>query len=796
MLNVIKNTLGLATVPEATTYFGIVRYAFPWLNLYVIEPDLNGSIGKELRLVSGTDGSARMGEVSHAYAIGDYVLVAQDADDMTSKSVTDYIIGHATTGNTQEESGPSNTMVSDKDFNPILTKVFDKIRAYLCGHLKVTSKKRYNIPTDMLCGDTNIGGAPGNNISMLKHLTRIQCGKGCFIELDSILSRIRIVTEKMEYIGPLKSHQDMSGRGSLLEYNQTALTYEEGTLGILDDTKRNPVFRKKDVAGDMTSGWQTAIAIPDVNNSKSDDVYSSKVRYDGEMSVISAKGFELRKSLNITTPYLKDTQEELSTLYKEVEEFPEVANNNSKQEASKLPSRSLRIAEIDKERVETEFPRVAANRDTWGLSSDLRTDNVKNALNEERKLTPIGNKQQYDLPDTITIKDPHTGNTYTYFKSESGFIQEPDGSIVLYDGYGSEIRMTRGNIIISPAADLILRPGRDMHAMVGGHMALVSQGNAILHSSSKDTYIKGNHNVSVLSGLDKKGKTIIDDRGKGVLVKSRSSASLVATDVFVGSIPSDTSNDTTRASKGSGTVTIGGGANTLITGDKIALYGEYIDSIAHRDDNVSWVSIDTNRVVCVSNSNYISGETYLGHISGTLTATIGSETISAGNQNKKSHFYLQANMDACYGIKCRQVWAEQVLGVQIAAGNASRDSRMRASVNTPTINSTAPRMTQTHSISVSYGGPWSDPFNIKTGFTYPSSAELGIQGDSYTVPGILWQKYLKGGTVWNEAPIPDVSAKDKSYMVYPGAEAWDGNINMGIGSEVSLKGGYKINGRR
>lgn len=795
MLNVPKNTLGLETVPEATTYFGIVRYAFPWLNLYVVEPNLNGSIGKELRLVSGPDGSARMGEISHAYAVGDSVIVAQDADDLSSHSNTDYIIGHATLSNTQDTEGPSTAMVSVSGFASILSKVFDKLSTYLCGSLRMNSRKRYTTPQDMLCGDTNIGGAPGNNISVLKHITRIQCGKGCFIELDSILSRIRIVTEKMEYIGPLKSYQDMSGKGSLLEYNQTALTFEEGTLGLFDDTKRQPVFRKKDIAGDVTSGWQTAVSVPDINNSKSDDVYSSKVRYDGELSTVSAKGFEFKKSLNIVTPYLKESQEGFGTLYTEVEEFPDFTNNNSKSDESNLTNRSLTIPEDTSNRIETEHPRVSTNPDTWGISSDLRTEKLKKAIESTRALPSINDKQQYDLPDTVELKDPHTGKTYTYFKSDSGFRYEPDGSVVLYDGYGSEIRMTRGNIIISAAADVILRPGRDLHAMVGGHLALVAQGNAILHSSNKDTYIKGNRNVSILSGLNKTGKTIVDNRGDGILIKSATKASLVATDVFVGSVPKGSTSNSTSASKGSGTVTIGGGTNTLVTGERIAVYGEYIDNIAHKDGEISWVSIDPNRVVCVSNSNYISGETYIGHISGTLTATIGSGTISAGNQNKRSHLYLQANMDACYNISCRNLWAEQVMGVRVAAGNAHRSSGIKATISKPSINSTAPKMSQAHTINVLYGGPWSDSFNISTGFTYPTSAELGIPGNTYTIPGILWQKYLKSGKVWSETPIPDVMTKDKTYMVYPGAEAWEGTINMGVDSDVSLKGGYKINGR-
>lgn len=795
MINSIKSAFGLDTIPEVTTYFGIVRYAFPWLNLYVVEPDLNGSIGKSMRLVSGSDSISRMGEITHAYAVGDAVIVATDYDSEISSSTTDYIICHASAINTTDIQGPTNSMVSVSKFQDMLSNVFNKLRACLCGSLKMLSKKRYTHPTDMLCGDTNIGGSPGNNISVLKHITKIQCGKKCFVELDSVLSRIRIVTESMEYIGPLKHHHDMSGKGSLMEYNQTAISREEGTLGLFDDSGRRPVFRKKEASGDITSGWQTSVSVPDIDTGASDDVYSSKVRYDGEMSVISAKGFEIKKSLNIVTAYQKRDQHSLGDTYREADEFPNIVNNETRSQENIRANRSLTIDEDNNARNESEFPRVISNPDGWGLSSDLRTDAVAEAVSESRTLPNIGSSQQYDLPGTIEIKDPHTGQTYTYFKSESGFRQDPDGSITLYDGYGSEIRMTRGNIIISAAADVIVRPGRDFHTMAGGHLAMVAQDDVILHSSNKNAYIKGNKNVSILSGIDEEGKTIIDDRGSGVLVRSKSKASLVANDVFVGSIPPDPEAITAGATKGTGTVTIGGGDTTVVTGNKISVYGEYIDAIAHKEKDVSWVSIDTNRIVGISENLYVTGEMYIGHIAGTLSTTVGNQTLRAGNQNKKSQLHVQAPMDACYGVSCRQLWAEQVLGVRVYAGNAHDESGIRAIVKKPTINSKAPIMTQAYTISARCVGPWSDYFNIQTGFKYPSSAELGIDGYTYTVPGILWQKYLKGGKVWSEGAIPDFVYKDTSYMVYPGAEAWNGTISMGSNSNISLKGGYKINGR-
>ena len=54
------------------------------------------------------------------------------------------------------------------------------------------------------------------------------------------------------------------------------------------------------------------------------------------------------------------------------------------------------------------------------------------------------------LPPYIEVTDATTGNIVRYYNSASILSMEPDGSIVISDGYGSEIRMSGGNIYISP----------------------------------------------------------------------------------------------------------------------------------------------------------------------------------------------------------------------------------------------------------------------------------------------------------------------------------------------------------
>lgn len=145
--------------------------------------------------------------------------------------------------------------------------------------------------------------------------------------------------------------------------------------------------------------------------------------------------------------------------------------------------------------------------------------------------------QQYNIPEYIQLTDPVTGHTHTYYKSTSFISQEADGSILLTDGYGSEIRMSRGNIYISPALDLFLRPGRDLSAMVPRHQSYNSQQTCTINSSSS-MYIRAVEDLKVAGATGGAGCVTIHsgstDINKGLIITSKSSATLVGTDIYIG----------------------------------------------------------------------------------------------------------------------------------------------------------------------------------------------------------------------------------------------------------------------
>ena len=776
--------------PTANTYTAVIRYAFPGLNLYVVEPIINGSMVKTLVLASGDTPDSMHGGIATAYAVNDSVIVVSDKCNHGSMSVTDYITGYATVCNNVSDKTPANlcTLVYNKTAS-VFEYVYSGLKT-LCGYLPVNAPKAFTGPKDILCGDTVISGSPNNNISVLKHIIRIQCGKKCFVELDSILSRIRVVTDRCEYIGPLQHAQDLTGDGSLTRYTQEAISPAE----LAGDT---PMFRKKNTAGDISTGWTESVSIPDHDTSGSSEVYLTKVRYDGEATMVSAKGFEIRKSFDIATPYqTKETSGISGSVLADVSEFVDTANNYGPEDGLALMDRSINRGEEAITRRASEFPKADCN-DSWGVTSDSRSENINEVVMGEHNphIAPIGNKQYYDLPDTIELKDPHTGKTYIYFKSSSGIRYDSDGSLVFYDGYGSEIRMTRGNIIISPASDLILRPGRDLHGMIGRHTAIVSNRDVTVHSSTSDVYIKGNHNVSVLSGVDGSGGMLIDDRGDtGILMRSLSMAAFTAKDLYVGSIPDKMPKAFSIATQGAGNVVIGGGSSTLLTGDSITLYGTSADIISKDKDDVSWVSVQPDRIISISKDTSVSGNVYVGQVSGALTATIGNTDISVGNRASSSVLNVLAEVNIAYTLKCKDIWAHQARIRRLGAGNASRDSGISSSVSSPSITVTPPVTTQYSVPFVRYDGPWNDAFTLGKQFEYPDSSDIGINMP-YIIPGMTWQVFMTSKSVWYEPGIPDLKDSGKYSMVYPGKAIWESGKITNVGHTTdNIIGGYVING--
>ena len=106
-----------------------------------------------------------------------------------------------------------------------------------------------------------------------------------------------------------------------------------------------------------------------------------------------------------------------------------------------------------------------------------------------------------------------------FMANEAGIHILPSGGIVIYDGVGSEIRFINGQLTISCAGDINIKPGRNLHLWTGGNTIIRSGGNIEESSTSGTVRIKAEKNLELLGANN-------GDANSGVLIESKSKGNI------------------------------------------------------------------------------------------------------------------------------------------------------------------------------------------------------------------------------------------------------------------------------
>lgn len=160
---------------------------------------------------------------------------------------------------------------------------------------------------------------------------------------------------------------------------------------------------------------------------------------------------------------------------------------------------------------------LAAHKKDWYLpdESDLTQPVAKTVYD---KTLAIGHQFLAPLPGFgELVIDQRPGHSARYYRSRSCIHQADDGSIVIEDGYGSQIQMKGGSIFMSCVGDVWQLPGRNA-VVWAPHDAIMRAGNCADISASKaDVRIKAERNLHMLAGNDQShvGGVLIECRSQG-----------------------------------------------------------------------------------------------------------------------------------------------------------------------------------------------------------------------------------------------------------------------------------------
>lgn len=360
---------------------------------------------------------------------------------------------------------------------------------------------------DAMPGDTDIANKNGTaGMHIGQYIAQLVGGYGALMELSGMDSKASLIAENIG-VHTLAT-QDMIV--DALRVRNTAATlseamgYTDGGGYLGDGSKKHrwalPYYRTTEMEGEAAGGYERLVLSPlghhsDVHTLLSNPKVLAKTRqsYTGELSQASMFGMSSIKTLDIgallqyryNKPLLPDDDgfddEDLDILqqYPEPEEaYAEPEHSEMDEALFKLESKVLTRDYMDQ--------LIDRMRERGLVVAKEAVDEQGDPI-EDYGVPPHGptNDQSYGTPPFVEIAGKR------YYNAPSFITQEPNGDILICDGYGSEIRMSHGNIIISPALDLQIRPGRDMHALAPGYMALesgktfsleVNEGDLLMHS--------------------------------------------------------------------------------------------------------------------------------------------------------------------------------------------------------------------------------------------------------------------------------------------------------------------------
>lgn len=247
-------------------------------------------------------------------------------------------------------------------------------------------------------------------------------------------------------------------------------------------------------------------------------------------------------------------------------------------------------------------------------------------------------------PPSTELDIDHRGKT-KYYAGRAAICIDDDGSISLEDAYGSQIKMSGGNIFISPKFDVVLQPGRNVQlwspndtiiksgnsvdiTASQGDVRIRADGNAMLASSTKGVLIESSFDPRVHGDATPNWNLEGEDvQSRGVLIRAtNSSVTSLSKDVYIrsGAKPGTEVDGQLHIDAG------GGYGKANVHGDEITLratnHAQFI--LGSEQDIDSTSSLDMTRTSFVMGGKTLQNMTF-----GAAGITFGYET-----SNGRVHF--------------------------------------------------------------------------------------------------------------------------------------------------------------
>lgn len=578
-----------------------------------------------------------------------------------------------------------------------------------------------------------------------------------------------------------------------------------------EDAKQTMVFRGQTLRGYLGEGIRETIALlpPDASEiSKRDDelkyrgILEASRTVDGTFAVRSAKQIILEKSLIIPVP-------------RQLLDADDPSGDRASGDGAEYKAAGYYGSGADHEKKPFEWPdddEYAANRATllWEYEEylfnkfalqvidshekdweapeveDLKIDDSKdNEIDSELFSSPLLFDAAKKLPKYGEVQiDQREDYKVRYYQSRSCFHMLDDGSIVIEDGYGSQIIMSGGHIRFTCQGDIYAQPGRSFIGLAPRDFIARAGWCAELSAAKKDVRIKAENNMHILAGDGTTGSILIESRSEekpaktnwtgtygediessGVIIKAEESAISLWTKRLFGGVSKEVEGQV-EFSSGAGK-TVLDGANVGI--EATEKFGVLVGSARSQTASPSQLVLNS------SSAQLIAKLDVVGDL-GVWQGTKGAGKIECDNR-----IYTKGEIGAVGSIFCN--------GAMSANGMNSNSEHNGTSGGRPPQFPSRGGATQTTAGAAK--SPLYQQFEQETqddaeegaanqtvwdeiGFSFRKSVEQYKIADDFKITESRWQQlYRVNGstTTWDE---PIVAAPDGTQtMPYPGYNAWE-----------------------
>lgn len=685
--------------------------------------------------------------------------------------------------------------------------IYDMVDQLLGGLLQMYKNQDHGSDIDALAGDYDIIDRNGNcGIHIGRLVAQLRGSPLAFIDVSGIKDQIRLVAQSYEQHTPTSYSKDSTelhvkdtavnsseafGLAEGNPFEENFDDYDDPYIQLKDDAI--PFYRLQELQGTLVDGIESLVVAFPLNeklhtaDTEPPILAKTRVSLSGEMTKASALGMAFVKTPAIRgihqLGYDTDGQkDDILTPY--TAQLPE----DEQPEEYDLTDAAINKV-IDKLLTGDYLKALQEQMQKAGLKLSSTEKTLLQAMKEWQ---PGGmtTEQHYELPTSIQLIDPVTGRTATYYASTSFLSQEPDGSILICDGYGSEIRMSRGNIYISPALDFFCLPGRDMSMMVPRHASINAQYTVTMNSSGS-MYLRAVANWEAIGGTGGTGLTVLENRAttnatnNGLLLRSLYNWSATGNDLYIGR-NSGANGFEGRVSDPveDGSIIIDAGSNGILS--QRAAYTsmdvQQFDIITSVDGTGAAFSVQPSGFAAWGTTFQMSADLLIRGTRDQNTATVyreGEATTVNINASAVPGLSVEGQVQANGAVICND-WARfdgQVVcrSTMVEEGGYGETTKESMDLNmkqvpfekldaaTGIASLTVNRLKDTRI--------YQDSYVNGNAFSFPESYEIPT---NIRIPGTRWQAdtlQVGNGGHWKEDPIVSVSGVVTA--TYPGFDVWE-----------------------